>query len=351
MRPAEGLAVPGFGLIAVCVLVGCQVPNPPVTTVWQKLGVSQAAVGMRDALQNRGGDRPQREWKPPLKRIADPENLDSDNPAIAAAAKFKQQEDQKDQKIKAIKYLAQIGCGCYDKDGDVEAAFLAALDDCTPEVRIAAAEGLAAAAGTNCCRYDGCAASCCTEKVVKRLHEMAFEVDDDGCPKEPSPAVRRAAAQAANACSAVRLPKPDEPLPTPQPEPVEGTEEVRSRSRLLDNGFGVWSPVVTGQSLARGPHQPRGPDVVAVAAVDNPEEMLIGWVAQRLTPDRLRVQLDAIYAIQVGESVVLAAGQGAILTARVIGVNGYFVDIESTQLKQFDAKPDAQIRIGVVNNH
>ena len=61
---------------------------------------------------------------PPLLSIADPKNLQSSNPAVAAAAGAKADEDQAAQKIKAIRYLATLGCaGCYP---DVEDALLAA---------------------------------------------------------------------------------------------------------------------------------------------------------------------------------------------------------------------------------
>jgi hypothetical protein len=67
-----------------------------------------------------------------VKPLADPANLNSDNPAIKAAAEIKTEEDLAPQKIKAIRYLSTIACGCYPQ---VRPALLAALDDCTEEVR------------------------------------------------------------------------------------------------------------------------------------------------------------------------------------------------------------------------
>ena len=87
--------------------------------------------------------------KPPLLSIADPKNMQSDVPAIKKAAKVKAAEDQAPQKMKALKYLARVGCGCYDKDGEVTAAFLA-LDDCTEEVRFQAAINIMDAAKNHC---------------------------------------------------------------------------------------------------------------------------------------------------------------------------------------------------------
>jgi hypothetical protein len=106
------------------------------------LGITGAFTTLRDSHLNRFGKNPLKEWKPPKLRIADPKNLESPNPAIKAAAEIKTAEDLAEQKIKALKYLGMIGCCCYDKDGAIRAAFLDALNDCTPCVRRAAIEAL-----------------------------------------------------------------------------------------------------------------------------------------------------------------------------------------------------------------
>lgn len=62
-------------------------------TLWHWLGIPQGYNKVRDARVNRSGDNPGRERLPPLKRIADPENLYSQNPAIQTAAKIKAEED------------------------------------------------------------------------------------------------------------------------------------------------------------------------------------------------------------------------------------------------------------------
>src|SRR5688572_21099477 len=92
-------------LAFVAVLCGWQlaVAQPP-PTVWHALGIPQTFTKVRDGRLNRKGNHPAREAKPPLKKLADPENLKSDVPAIKAAAEIKQQEDLAPQKIKAIKY-------------------------------------------------------------------------------------------------------------------------------------------------------------------------------------------------------------------------------------------------------
>jgi outer membrane biosynthesis protein TonB len=156
-----------------------------------------------------------------LKRIADPENLESDNPAIKKAAEIKKEEDLKKQKIKAIKYLATVGCGCYP---GVREALLAALDDCTEEVRLEAAVAFCEAAGNHCNR---CENGCCNAEVMQKLHEMAYGQDEKGCMIESSAEVRAAAANALNACSLKHPPGPAaqtpiQPVPeTPKEVPVE----------------------------------------------------------------------------------------------------------------------------------
>lgn len=83
----------------------------------------------------------------------------------------------KAEKVKAIKYLASMGCGCYDKDGMITDAPLAAIDDCTPDVRMAAIEAFEEATDWEQCRKCG-SSSCCSEKLSKRLSEIAYERDD-----------------------------------------------------------------------------------------------------------------------------------------------------------------------------
>lgn len=202
-------------------------PVAPPTTLWRFMGIPQGFQRVRDVVTNRRGNRPGLERRDPLKRIADPANLESDNPAIKAAAEVKQAEDMKAQKIKAIKYLATIGCGCYDKDGKITKALLAATDDCTPDVREAAIEAIEDAAGKGCCKKCG-STSCCSEEVTKRLSEMAYERGDDGCPIEPNADIRKAAARVLKICCPGGPPSGPilEEVPEPGPEPVPVPEET-----------------------------------------------------------------------------------------------------------------------------
>jgi hypothetical protein len=198
-------------------------------TFWKFLGIPQGYRRVRDGLSNRRGNRPWRERKPPVKRLADPANLESDVKPIKAAAEIKQAEDLKQQKIKAIKYLAEIGCGCYDKDGKVSDALAAAMDDCTEAVRLATVEAIMEAAQGEMCSKCG-TRSCCKEKVVLQLARLAYERDDKGCWIEPSERVRQAAAQALEICCPGRAPieiiaPPEEVDEKPIEEPKEPIEE------------------------------------------------------------------------------------------------------------------------------
>jgi hypothetical protein len=180
-----------------------QQPSPP--TLWNFLGIPQGAHKIRDAMTNRKGNFPGMERKPALKSIADPANLESGVPAMEAAAKIKQAEDMKAQKIKAIKYLASIGCGCYDKDKTITNALLASLEDCTEEVRLATVQAIMTAAEGKAC--GNCHANCCCGKeLVEKLSEIAYELDDSGCFLEPSERVRAAAIQALRVCCPSRQP-------------------------------------------------------------------------------------------------------------------------------------------------
>lgn len=205
-------------LYSICVPVFAQAPPPPPTspTLWSFLGIPQAGYKINAQLFNRRGNHPALEKKPPLKGIADPENLKSDVPAIKAAAEIKQAEDLAPQKIKAIKYLATLGCGCYDKDKKITKALLAAMDDCTEEVRLAAVQAIAEAASAGYCQH--CSQrSCCGEEITNQLYKIAYELDDLGCPVEPSERVREAALEAMRICCPNRL-----PVEAIAPVPVEG---------------------------------------------------------------------------------------------------------------------------------
>ncbi len=216
----------------------------PAMTLWRFLGVPQALNGLsrrRDARTNADGTEPWKERKPPLLPLSAEANLESGNPAIKMAAEIKAEEDLAQQKIKAIRYLAMIGCGCYR---GVDEALLAALDDCTEEVRYEAAKAIAASAKGGCrnCGQN----ACCNKEIHEKLMKIVYDMDDRGCPVEPSARVRAAAARALCACPP---PPPtvisEDPPPVPSPEPVESPEPVAN---------GIQStPALTSPRASTGP--------------------------------------------------------------------------------------------------
>jgi hypothetical protein len=152
---------------------------------------------------------------------------DSSNPANSTAAQIKKEQDGAAQKIKSLRYLATIGCGgCYL---GVEKAFLSALDDCTESVRFEAVKAIRQTAGNPCqfCRNG----KCCSPKIIEKLHQIAYDKNDNGCFKEPSERVRRMARIVMDACGGTMYSQPaGAELPTEGPtstppandEPREG---------------------------------------------------------------------------------------------------------------------------------
>ncbi len=191
------------------------------------LGLNTLCAGVSGAFNsvlNCLGTRfPGLEATPALTAIADPANLKSSNPAVATAAEVKAQEDAAPQKIKALNYLAKVGCvSCYP---DIEKAFLTALDDCTESVRFAAVDNLCNIAGRpcQCCGQR----SCCTPALRKRLMEVAGGINEKNrCFKESSPRVRRLARLTLERCC---CPPPPEVLPIQQnvrPEEGPGKTDI-----------------------------------------------------------------------------------------------------------------------------
>jgi hypothetical protein len=231
-------------------------PSPPPPTLWSFLGVPQGCRAIKDQFANRFGKHPGLERKPPIKALADPANLKSDIPEIKAAAEVKQAEDLKPQKVKAVKYLTEIGCGCYNKDGKITKALLAAMDDCTEDVRLATVEAIGEAAEGEVCAH--CKErSCCNPKITEQLAKMAFERDDKGCWLEPSERVRDAARQAMCACCPSYGPPASEP-PAPSPiETGEGAGKIeRSEPQGTENPTPAKEPSVVKPQSGDGPPEP-----------------------------------------------------------------------------------------------
>ena len=170
------------------------------------IGRIQARLGMRF---------PGLEGKPPLTAISDPANLESPTPAVKTAAEVKADEDAAPQKIKALRYLAGIGCTeCYP---DIEKAMRAALDDCTESVRYEAVKAIRKTAGDPC---QACLATrCCKPEILKRLREMAYDMREGCCYKEPSSRVRRLARLVLAECNGAVIVEPAEPMEGPSRPP------------------------------------------------------------------------------------------------------------------------------------
>ena len=187
--------------------------NPDVTTIWHRLGVAQGLGRIRrfrDSRINRDGLSPELERKPPLLRLTDPKNLEADAPEmLKAAAKMKIDADLAPQKIKALRYICQVGCSCQDKKlkGLVTKAVKEGLEDCTVDVRKAALQLILANNSSSCSCTDSCE-TCCNEEIREKLQEM-LKMNDKGCYNEPDESVRMLAEQALNSCP-VPITKPDE---------------------------------------------------------------------------------------------------------------------------------------------
>jgi hypothetical protein len=237
-RPAPTpAALPTSAQAGDTTIVAVAGPSPAKATLPEFLGIGQlfgglGAIGQR--VRNRLGSRfPFLETKPPLLAISDPANMSADAPpAVKAAAEAKAEEDKAPQKAKAIRYLASLGCGeCYP---DTEDAFLDALEDCTELVRYETVMGLRSSAGDPCqrCREN----SCCSPKLLKKLNQLAYEVDDKGCNYESSSRVRRNARLALRACGGYQPeassdvpeegPTETPPVP-PEEEPAEPVAAIR----------------------------------------------------------------------------------------------------------------------------
>jgi hypothetical protein len=226
-------------LLLVVLCLSCSslaLPQPvfgeETLTLWKFLGIPQTMRHIRLQTLNRNGKFPGLEPKPPLRAIADPSHLpppagtspgaagagqsavasvsfranqeaegeEAPPPkkAIEVAAEIKKAEDEARQKIKALRYLAKVGCGC--RPGVAE-ALMDAIDpkaECTEEVRYVAAQAITETIGNQC---DTCNTnSCCTPELMEKMAESAFLRDERGCWREPSEKVREALQEALQKC-------------------------------------------------------------------------------------------------------------------------------------------------------
>lgn len=375
----------------ITVSAGCVAPQPPVATVWQRLGIPQAGARMRDGLVNRRGNFPGLEKKPPVLAITDPANFDPKKPdMIKAAAEIKADQDLKKQKIKAIKFLADVNCGCYNKDDKVEAAFLAALKDCDPDVRAAAIEGLDTAAGECSKCRTGCETTCCTEKILKQLDEIANGMEK-GCYKEPVEEIRAAARALICKCPPPEVAPivPEEliaPDPVKESPPIPRIKEGESNSetedeateagdgleaieaaeitfRLTDEQYGEYdvSPVVIGVShqlvvnskdVAKVPeHQPPAQESNSSGRIANPEQLVsVNVVAYRRTLGELLIQMSDAYEMGEGWTAIVVDEAGNSSLAKITDVGGRRILLELDKPLNVDIRNGGRIKMGLVSH-
>jgi|GEM_PF-3447864 len=221
--PAAAPAAPpptsaaGAGGTTIVAIAPPAAPAGPPPNIFDFLGCNQLKrefCGAVDCAMNMLGNAfPGLMSGLPMSSLTNPAALASSNPAIAAAAGAKAEENAAPQKVAAIQYLGTLGCGgCHP---EIEKALLAALDDCFEVVRFAGAEALAESS-RNRCRY--CTSNrCCSFKIRQRLEQIASERDENGCFKEPSARVRRMARVALCNCSCDPIDGMPTPLPTEGP--------------------------------------------------------------------------------------------------------------------------------------
>jgi len=194
-------SAPSSAQAGATTIVAIAAPATPQASLPQFLGLTGLSASVSTGCQrirNRLGARfPGLEARPPMLALTDPANMKEDtNPSVKAAAEAKAEQDQAPQKVKAINFLASLGCGkCYP---DTEAALLAAMDDCNESVRFASVSAIRKAAGGPC--RTCCNGSCCSEKISEKLRKIAYGMDNCGGHLEQSARIRRMARIALCAC-------------------------------------------------------------------------------------------------------------------------------------------------------
>ena len=377
----------GSRLTVACILssvVGCAANPLPVPTVWDKLGIPQATAGLRDATINRSGNFPGLEKKPPLLKLADPANFKAEKPEmIKVAAKIKADKDLKKQKIKAIKFLAEVNCGCYNKDDAVAKAFLAALDDCDPDVRSAAVEGLCTAAG-NCsnCRT-GCETTCCTEEILKKVQDIATGVDSKGCYKEPVKEIRMAAAGLLRKCPCPPA-KPIEEVPAPAPTeieeivapsedktleaPLNSERKLEGSSTLYKSGAGNIDrvsyrvrdsvslpgaePVVVAKRASGVPETSGRSETCVETNISNPDQLIVARVVscQRQLGELL-IELPDMYKLDSGWTMVIVDSKGKHQVGRITEASGRRVLVALEGSMSLSTEPNQSLKMGLVQTN
>jgi hypothetical protein len=319
---------------------------------------------------------------------------------VKTAAKIKQDQDMKKQKLKAIKFLAEVGCGCYNKDDQVAKALLEALNDCDPDVKKAAIEAISQnAAACNKCS-NGCETTCCNADVVKKLEEMAVGIDDKGCPKEPDREIRAAAMAALKRCGCppekdpeeIPAPPEIEEVPTPVPPPdIEIPEAPKADIEVPDAASVLpqetkrsWVTKVSfsgGDTNIVAPAQPISPSHVEaspqkasaresfgdgtepvrlaqrkskegqfISAIANADQLVRGKVADVGSSKRsLGVMMPQAYDLQKNQQLILVDRVGNIQVGSIDTVEGNQISVTFDSESVLTVDKGDGVRVGLLN--
>ncbi|MEM7782284.1 MAG: hypothetical protein AAF939_15005 [Planctomycetota bacterium] len=344
--------------------------SPDVVTIWQRLGIPQGAErirAFRDSRINRDGLSPGKERKPPLLRLDHPAFLEEGAPdLLKVAAQMKIDQDLAPQKIKALMYICNIGCSCYNKQtaGLVEKALIEGMKDCSVRVRLAALNVVLSNAGDKCACQGQCQ-TCCSDGVMKTLEEIAYKQDKRGCYLEPNAQVRSMAEQALNACPPpIREPKKVKEDLTDDGESLSDDGESKEN---LDDSTGE-GPREDNSSIQEGsgddkttmnrrriPAQQVSLPTSYGSAWSNPAltELNIRGVVRSVQPSESQATIQTLRPLDlpVGSQLVLAADENLVSFGVVVRSQTGKATIKVEDFVVAE-KLDAQrrIRIGVLDN-
>ena len=196
--------------------------EPRQFVIWQFLGLDKCLKHLGDKTQHAVAlaelHIPAAKPVSPMKSMVHPELAHSTNDSVRAASEVARKKAQVPQIKAALASVAESGCAC---DPAAEQALLAGLNNCFPEVRLAAAEAIrdSVERGENYCDEK----SCCTPSIRKRLLVIGWGRHPNGCHSEPVGQVRLAARQAYRTCGCplpnsteVDVPPTSAERPTPE---------------------------------------------------------------------------------------------------------------------------------------